>query len=135
MSFFLLEQNRYQDKSQRKQLRLGQGGWCWGIWMEVMGNVPAHCQHPMQGRVFDAGVFMSELSLLILPEMESLTLTSCGLNSVQNQPGWALLSGDLECGLTLAPGGELSAYTESPWGLVSLSVEVEEGGFVRLADS
>ena len=78
---------------------------------------------------------MSELSLLILPEMESLTLTSCGLNSVQNQPGWALLSGDLECGLTLAPGGELSAYTESSWGLVSLSVEVEEGGFVRLADS
>ena len=67
MSFFLLEQNRYQDKSQRKQLRLGQGGWGWGIWMEVMGNALAHCQHPMQGGVFDAGVVMSELSLLILP--------------------------------------------------------------------
>lgn len=45
------------------------------------------------------------------------------------------MSGDLECGLILASGEELSAYTESPWGLVSLSVEVEEGGFVRLADS
>ena len=62
-------------------------------------------------------------------------MTSWGLNSVQNQPGWAFLSGDLEHGPTLAPGGALSACLESPWGLVSLSAEVEEGGFVRLAGS